>query len=67
MEKLTLKEQRQQVRKWYLMTTTPVPEHLKDENHLCDPDSFDPDPVYCPACREIMIDHFEQENVGKYR
>ena len=67
MEELPLKEQRLQVKKWYLMTNTPVPEYLKEENHLCDPDSFDMDPKNCPACREMMVDRFEAENMGKYR
>ena len=67
MEKLTLKEQRRQVRKWYLMTHTSIPEYLKEENHLCDPDAVKPDPKNCPACREIMIDRFEKENAGEYR
>ena len=66
MDKLTLKEQWQQVRKWYLMTNTPVPGYLKEENHSCDPDSFDLDPKKCPACREIMVNRFEAENAGKY-
>ena len=67
MEKLTLKEQWKQVRKWYLMTNTTVPEYLKEENHICDQDAFDLDPKNCPACREIMIDRFEKENAGNYR
>ena len=67
MEELPLKEQRQQIRKWYLMTITPVPEYLKEDNHLCDPDSFVMDPKNCPACREMMVDRFEAENMGKYR
>jgi hypothetical protein len=67
MENLTLKEQRQQLRKWYLMTNIPVPEYLKEENHLCDPDSFDLDPVQCPACKEIMVNRFEGETRGEYR
>ncbi len=67
MKKMTLKEQRMQVRKWYLMTNLPVPEYLKEEDHLCDPNSFELDPKTCPACREIMIDRFEKENMGKYR
>jgi len=67
MEKLTLKEQWKQVRKWYLMTNTTVPEYLKEENHICDPDSYDLDPKNCPACREIMINRFEEENAGEYR
>jgi hypothetical protein len=67
MEKLTLKEQWKKVRKWYLMTNTTVPEYLKEENHLCDPDSYQMDPKNCPACREIMIDRFEQEPVREYR
>ena len=67
MVKLTLKEIRQQVRKWYLMTQTTVPEYLKDETHLCDPNGFDLDPKNCPACREIMIDRFERETVENDR
>ena len=67
MEELPLIEQRQQLRKWYLMTNTPVPEYLMAENHLCDPDSVDMDPKNCPACREMMVDRFEAENMGKYR
>ena len=66
MEELPLKEQRQQIRKWYLMTITSVPEYLKEENHLCDPDSVDMDPKNCPACREMMVDRFEAENISKY-
>ena len=67
MNRVTLKEQRQQIRKWYLMTNTPVPDYLKEENHLCDPDAFELDPKGCPACRELMVDRFEAENLGKYR
>lgn len=67
MEIHTLKEKRQQIRKWYLLTNAPIPEYLIEENHLCDPDSLDMDPKYCPACREFMVDRFEAENAGKYR
>ena len=67
MEELPLKEQRLQLRKWYLMMITLIPEYLKEENHLCDPDSFDMDPKNCPACREMMVDRFEAENMENYR
>ena len=67
MEELPIKDQRQQIRKWYLMTITSVPEYLKEENHLCDPDSSDMDPKNCPACREMMIDRFEAETMENYR
>jgi hypothetical protein len=63
----TLKEQRQQYRKWYLMTQTPVPDYLKEENHVCDPGSGKLDLENCPACREIYKKKLEQENLGKYR
>ena len=65
MEILTLKDKRQQIRKWYLLTNAPIPEYLIEEKHLCDPESVVMDPKGCPACREFMVDRFEMENVGK--
>jgi hypothetical protein len=67
MVQLTLKEQRQQVRKWYLMNNSPVPDYLKDENHHCNPDAFEPDVDHCPACREMRIEILIEKNLGKYR
>jgi hypothetical protein len=67
MDKLTVKEKLMQVRKWYLMTQTPVPDYLKEENHTCDLDSTKFDPENCPACKEQYEDQLKQENLGKYR
>lgn len=63
MEEPPLKKQRQQIRKWYLLTNTPIPEYFMEENHLCDPDSSALDPKNCPACREMMVDRFEAEEM----
>ncbi len=67
MEDLTLKEQRQQIRKWYLMTHTPLPEYLREENHICDPDAPELDPENCPACEKMIKKQLKQANYGKYR
>jgi len=67
MKKLTLKEKRQLYRKWYLITNTPVPEYLKEENHLCDPNAYYVELYQCPACREIESKAIRQMEMGKYR
>jgi len=67
MANLTLKEQRAQIRKWYLMTHTPPPDYLKEEDHVCAPDAFELDLENCPACREMRKKQLKQENLGKYR
>ncbi len=67
MEGRTLREQRTQIRKWYLMTHSPVPDYLVEDNHTCDPDALTLDPENCPACREMKKKMLRQENVGKYR
>ena len=67
MDRLTVVEQRAQFRKWYLMTRTPVPEYLKEENHICDPDAFLMDPEKCPACRDLRKKQLKQSYLGKYR
>lgn len=51
MEKRTLKEKRLQIKKWYLMTNTPVPDYLIEENHICDPDAYEVDLEACPASK----------------
>ena len=66
MVKPTLKEIRQQSRKWYLMTNHRVPGYLVDENHRCDPDGFALDPDACPACGEMEQEILEKQNQGKY-
>ena len=60
MDKLTIKEQRLQIKKWYLMTQTSVPDYLKDENHRCDPDSYDLDRERCPACKELWLEKIKK-------
>ena len=67
MEKLTLKEKRLLYRKWYLMTNTPVPDYLKEENHICDPNAYYVELYQCPACREIESKVIRQMELGKYR
>jgi hypothetical protein len=67
MKKLTLKEKRQQYRKWYLMTNTPVPEYLKEENHTCNPNAYYVELIQCRACGEIEAKAIRQMELGKYR
>jgi len=67
MKKLTLKEKRQQYRKWYLMTNTPVPDYIKEENHTCDPNAYYVELHQCPACMKIESKAMRQMELGKYR
>jgi hypothetical protein len=67
MEELTIAEIRTQLRKWYLMTQTPVPAYLREEEHICDPDAFQLDPENCPACRALLEEKIRQGELGKYR
>ena len=67
MKKLTLKQKRQQYRKWYMMTRTPVPDYLKEENHRCDPNAYYVELHQCHACREIESKAIRQMEMGKYR
>jgi hypothetical protein len=67
MKKLTLKEKRQQYRKWYLMTNTPVPDYLKEVNHTCDPNAYYVEFYQCTACRQIELKAIKQMELGKYR
>ena len=67
MKKLTLKAKRKLYSMWYLMTNTPVPEYLKEENHLCDPNAYYVELQQCPACREIERKAVKQMELVYYR
>jgi hypothetical protein len=67
METQTIAEIRHQLRRGYLRTQTPVPGYLREEEHICDPESYQLDPENCPACRALLEEKIRQGEIGKYR